>query len=196
MTYQEPIIQYVNKFVRLTDEEADVFGGAFIYERLKKRQLIIQPNFIDRHKYFVIKGAIRAYVIDDKGEEHTVQLAIDEWWISDYNSYLFQQPASMFVMAMEDCQVLKIGYEDEQRLKAANPKFETFFRMMAERGVAFMQRRFISAITSTAEERYTQFLEYYPKMIGRFPQYVIASYLNMTTEFLSRIRNQKVKKKS
>jgi hypothetical protein len=99
----------------------------------------------------VIEGAIRAYVVDERGEEHTVQLAIDEWWISDYNSYLFQQLASMFVIATEDCHVLKISYEDEQRLKAANPKFETFFRMMAEKGVAFMQRRFISAITRPPE---------------------------------------------
>ena len=196
MTEQDPIIKYINKFVQLTEAETEMCRAAFRFERLKKRQFIIQPNFVDRHKYFVIEGAIRAYVVDEKGVEHTVQLAIDEWWISDYNSYLFQQPASMFVVAMEDCQVLKISYEDENRLKAAQPKFETFFRMMAERGVAFMQRKFISAIIGTAEERYAQFLELYPQMINRFPQYVIASYLNMTTEFFSKIRNQKVRKKS
>lgn len=196
MTNQTPIINYINKFVLLTEEEANIFGSNFKEVKIKKRQIIVQPNFVAKNKYFVVSGAIRAYVIDNGGIEHTVQLAIDQWWISDYNSYIFQQPASMFLMAMEDCDVLQISFEDEQRLKAMNHKFETFFRILAERGAAFMQRRFISAITSSAEERYDLFMEKYPLMAMRFPQYVIASYLGMTTEFLSKIRNQKVKKKS
>lgn len=196
MINQNPIIDYINKFVLLTDEEAQIFASHFKEVKIKKRQLLIQPGFVDKNKYFVLNGAIRAYVINNEGMEHTVQLAIDQWWISDYNSYIYQQPASMFVMAMEDCNVLQISFEDEKRLKAMNHKFETFFRVLAERGIAFMQRRFISAITSSAEERYNLFMEKYPLMVNRFPQYVIASYLGMTTEFLSKIRNQKAKKKS
>jgi len=193
MTNLNPIIEYVNKFVHLTDKEAEVFSAYFKQAKFKKRQFIIQPNFVDKYKYFILKGAVRAYVVDDEGIEHTVQLAIDEWWISDYNSYVYQQPASMFVMAIEDCDVLQINFEDEQHLKAMNHKFETFFRIMAEKGAAFMQRRFISAITDSAKERYNLFMEKYPQMLNRFPQYVIASYLGMTTQFLSKIRNQKAK---
>lgn len=196
MTNQNPIIDYINNFVILTGEEAEIFSSTFKEVKIKKRQLIAQPNFVAKNKYFVLNGAIRAYVIDKDGIEHTVQLAIEQWWISDYNSYIYQQPASMFVMAMEDCDVLQITFEDEQLLKAMNHKFETFFRILAERGAAFMQRRFISAITSSAEERYDLFVEKYPLMATRFPQYVIASYLGMTTEFLSKIRNQKMKRKS
>ena len=196
MTNKNPIIDYINKLVFLTDEEAEIFSSNFKKAKIKKRQLLVQPNFVAKNKYFVLNGAIRAYVIDPEGVEHTVQLAIDQWWISDYNSYIFQQPASMFVIAMEDGDVLQISFEDEQRLKAMNHKFETFFRILAERGAAFMQRRFISAITSSAEERYDLFMESYPLMVTRFPQYVVASYLGMTTEFLSKIRNHKVKRKS
>jgi CRP-like cAMP-binding protein len=126
MTDQDPIIKFINKFIPLTEAETEMCRAVFRFERLKKRQFIIQPNFIDRHKYFVIEGVIRAYVVDVQSEEHTVQLAIDEWWISDYSSDLFQQPASMFIVAMEDCRVLKISYEDEQRLKGAHLMLETY----------------------------------------------------------------------
>lgn len=187
------ITEYVNKFVPLTKEEAETFSAAFQHKTFKKRQFLVQPNFTNRHKYFILNGAIQAYIIDKKGDKHTVQLAIDEWWISDYNSYVNQQPASMFVVAMEDCKVLQVSFEEEQRLKAMNHKFESFFRKMAEKGAAFMQRRFIFSLMDSAEERYDLFVEKYPEMLPRFPQYVIASYLGMTTQFYSKIRKKKAK---
>ncbi len=104
---------------------------------------------------------------------------------------MFQQPATMFVIALEDCILLQISFEDEEKLKLINHKFETFFRTIAERAAAFMQKRIISNLTKSAEERYDLFLDKYPKMAFRFPQYIIASYLGITTQFLSKIRNQK-----
>ncbi|XZF16330.1 Crp/Fnr family transcriptional regulator [Chitinophagaceae bacterium MMS25-I14] len=190
------IIDYIKKFVPLTEEEAIQFSSAFTEVKVRRRQFIVQPNFVAKSRYFVINGALRAYVVGDEGQDHTIQLAIDDWWISDYNSYMFQQPASMFVMAVEDCLLLQISFENEQKLKAANYKFETFFRIIAERAAAFMQKRLISNLTKSAEERYDIFMEQYPQMVNRFPQYVIASYLGMTTEFLSKIRNRKLKPKS
>jgi CRP-like cAMP-binding protein len=194
MNYQQTIINYARKSVSLTDEEASEFAGAFKEIRVKKRQFIIQPDFTAKSRFFVLGGSLRAYVVDNEGQEHTIQMAIEEWWISDYNSYIYQQPASMFVIALEDSFLLQITHENESRLKATNHQFETFFRILAERSVAFMQRRIISNLTHSAEERYALFIEKYPAMAFRFPQYVIASYLGMTTEFLSKIRNQRVKK--
>jgi CRP-like cAMP-binding protein len=196
MTNHSLITDYISKFVTLTAEEANLFSSKFKTIKVKKRQIIIQPGFVSNYRYYVVKGALRAYVIGDEGQEHTVQLAIDDWWISDYNSYIFQQPASMFVMAVEDCELLQLHFEDEQLLKSTSHTFETFFRMIAERSVAFMQRRFISTLTMSAEERYDLFMAKYPLMATRFPQYVIASYNGMSTEFLSKIRNNKLKKKS
>ena len=132
----------------------------------------------------------------DEGQEHTITFAIDDWWITDYNSYIFQQPATMFVVALEDSIILQLDYEKEQELKLQNHKFETFFRIMAERGLAAQQRRIISNLTQTAEERYETFSNKYPQIVQRVPQYALASYLGMTTEFLSRIRNKRVSKKS
>lgn len=196
MTSHDTIIAYVQRFVKLSEEEALEFASAFREVKIKKRQFIVQPEFVARSRYFVIKGALRGYVVGDEGTDHTIQLAIEEWWISDYNSYIFQQPANMFVVAMEDCIALQINYDDEKKLKAANYSFETFFRIIAERSTASMQRRIISNLTQSAEERYHYFQEKYHLMLDRFPQYVIASYLGMTTEFLSKIRNKRVKRKS
>ena len=102
----------------------------------------------------------------------------------------------MFVVALEDSIILQLDYEKEQELKLQNHKFETFFRIMAERGLAAQQRRIISNLTQTAEERYETFSNKYPQIVQRVPQYALASYLGMTTEFLSRIRNKRVSKKS
>lgn len=190
------IIEYINKIVHLTDEENEEFIACFKEAKIKKRQFIVQPNFITKHRNYVVKGAFRAYVIADDGQDHTVTFAIEDWWITDYNSYIFQQPATMFVVALEDSIILQLDYEKEQFLKKQNHKFETFFRTVAERGLAFQQRRVISNLTQRAEERYENFVTKYPLIVQRVPQYALASYLGMTTEFLSRIRNKRVIKKS
>jgi CRP-like cAMP-binding protein len=143
MTSQQAIIDYINKFVAITPEEAILFASTFKQVKFKKRQLIVQPNFVTKHRYFIVCGAVKAYVIGREGQEHSVQLAVDEWWISDYNSYILQQPATMFVMPVEDTTALQIGFEDEQKLKAANHKFETFFRIIAERGSIYAKKIYL-----------------------------------------------------
>jgi CRP-like cAMP-binding protein len=185
---------FLTRFNLLNEGEAEEFVGQFKQVAVKKRQYIVQPNFTAKSRHFVVKGAFRSFVVGDSGAEHTISFAIENWWITDYNSYIYQQPATMFVVALEDSILLQIDYEKESALKASNHKFETIFRVMAERGLAFQQRRMISNLTQTAEERYNFFMEKYPEVAQRLPQYALASYLGMTTEFLSRIRNQKVKK--
>lgn len=196
MSEFKPLIDHVNSRILLTDEEAAEFISAFKIGRIKKRQFVIQPDFVPRYRSYVVKGSFRVYVVGDEGQDHTIQMSIEDWWISDYNSYIFQKPATMFVVALEDSVILQLSYQKEQELKASNPKFETFFRIMAERTAAFFQRRIIASLTLSAEERYDQFLQRYPLLVARMPQYAIASYLGMSTEFLSKIRNKKVKKKS
>jgi CRP-like cAMP-binding protein len=196
MISNDKIIDYINKFVSLTEEESAQFSSSFKEVKIKKRQFIVQPSFTAKHRNYILKGAFRAYVTDDQGQEHTIQLAIDGWWISDFNSYINQQPATMFVAALEDSVVLQIAFDKEKELKEVNHKFETFFRIMAEKGLAFEHRRIIMNLTQTAEERYETCLLNYPEIVQRVPQYALASYLGMTTEFLSRIRNKRVPKKS
>ena len=194
MPNKNKIVEYINKSVSLTNQEAEIFSTSFREVKIKKRQFIVQPNFIVKNRNFVLNGAFRAYVVDDNGQDSTIAFAIEDWWITDYNSYILQKPATMFVVALEDSTILEISYEKEQNLKQENHKFETFFRIRAERTAAFMQQRIISNLTQTAEERYENFISKYPQIVQRVPQYALASYLGMTTEFLSRIRNKRTKK--
>lgn len=192
----DPLVNYVKKRVDISDEELQEFASYFKTALIKKRQFIVQPDFVAKYRTYVVKGAFRGYVVGDAGEDHTIQLAIDDWWISDYNSYIYQKPATMFVVALEDSQVIQIDYPSEQLLKQKNHKFETFFRIMAERSTASMQRRLISNLTMTAEERYREFEEKYADMLQRIPQYALASFLGISTEYLSKLRNKRVSRKS
>tara|TARA_B100001939_G_C16751210_1_gene534066 strand:+ start:91 stop:675 length:585 start_codon:yes stop_codon:yes gene_type:complete len=177
-----------------TEKEAEFFVSHFTERKVKKRQFIIQPDFIAKYRVYVVQGTFKAHVIGNDGQENTISLAMDGWWISDPNSYIYQQPATMFVEALEDSLILQLDYKNEQILKSHSHKFETFFRTVAERGLAFMQRRLIASLTLTAEERYKQFAEKYPEFLQRVPQFSIASYLGMTTQYLSRLRKKQSKK--
>ena len=190
------LAQHIQKRVDLTQDELDFFLSHFKVTKVKKRQFIIQPDFVAKYRNFVVDGAFRAYVIADEGNEHTIQFAVEDWWISDYNSYIYQVPASMFVIALEDSIILQIDFESEQKLKALNHKFETFFRIMAERSFAGIQKRLVSNLTKTAEERFQEFENNYPKIANRVPQYTLASFLGMTTQYMSKLRNTRVHKKS
>ncbi len=194
MTESLALAEHIKKRINLTDAEVNEFLSCFKLMKVRKRQFIIQPGFIAHHKNYVVKGAFRAYVVDDTGQDHTIQVSIEDWWISDYNSYLYQKPATMFVEALEDSIILQIHYNDEAWLKQEHHNFETFFRIMAERSMAHMQRRIITNLTKNAEERYKEFEVQYPEIVQRIPQYALASYLGMTTEYLSRLRNRRTKK--
>jgi CRP-like cAMP-binding protein len=196
MTEYDQLKQHILKRVPFTEEKTSEFCNSFKKTIIKKRQFIVQPDFTARQRFYVVKGSFRAYVVGDEGQEHTIQFAVADWWITDYNSYIFQQPATMFVMAQEDSIVLQIDFETEQKLKGKDHQFETFFRILAEGTAAYMARRVITNLTKTAEQRYLLFLEQYPDVAGKVPQYALASFLGMTTEYLSKLRNKRVTRKS
>jgi CRP-like cAMP-binding protein len=181
--------EHISKRVDFLPEELEEITAAFVLKKIKKKQYIIQPEFVAKYRTYVVKGAFRSYVIDPEGADHTIQFAIDDWWISDYNSYVYQKPATLFVEALEDSVVFQLDFVTEQGLKKKHHNFETFFRVAAERSAAFHQRRIVSALTLTAEERYHEFVDAYPAVVQRLPQYALASYLGMTTQTLSKIRN-------
>jgi len=196
MTDYSQLKQHVLQRTPMTTDDLDHFCQHFKLRQVKKRQFIVQPEFIAKHRYYVLNGCFRAYIIGEEGQEHTIQFAIDDWWISDYNSYVYQQPASMFVMALEDSLILQIDVESEKQLKAHKHVYETFFRILAEGTAAHMARRVIINLTKSAEQRYELFLERYPNIVNRVPQYALASFLGMTTEYLSKLRNKRATRKS
>lgn len=190
-----PFLENIKRKISLSPENIALLTTAFQVVKIKRKQMIIQPGFVARYRIYVLKGAFHSYVIDDKGNQHTIQFAIDDWWLSDYNSYVHQTPATQFVEALENSIVLQIDHQAEQQLKDTNWELATLFRLMAEHSAAYLARRIVSNLTQSAEERYNDFVARYPKVVQRLPQYALASYLNMTREFLSKIRNDKVRKK-
>jgi len=189
-----PIIEYISRYVELTTEEIAFLVPYFKVRKVKKRQFIVQPGFVCRHKSYVLKGAFRGYLVDKEGKEHTLALAIEDWWISDYSSLIYQEPATLFVEALEDSVLIQIDYDDQQHYLKEVPKLEKFERIITQRSLAFHQKRLLSNLTQTAEERYDDFMSKYAAIANRVPQYALASYLGFTTEYLSKIRNRKALK--
>jgi CRP-like cAMP-binding protein len=192
----ETIKKHVARHISLTQEEQEYFVSLLRIIKVRRKQFIVQPDFTCKYKSYVYNGAMRAYLIDKNSNEHTIAFAIEDWWIADFNSYIFQQPATLFVEAMERSTLIQLDYNAEQLLKETIPKFEKFFRIVTERSFAFLQKRMLSVLSLTAEERYEDFMKIYPQIAQRVPQYVLASYLGMSTEYLSKLRNNRVQKKS
>lgn len=188
MKEYESILKNIQRYVELNSEDEQEFTSILKKTRVKKRQFIVQPGFTCTHQTYVVKGAFRAYFVNNDGIEHTLQFAIDDWFISDFNSYITQTPASLFVEAIEDSLILQLEYNDAEKFCLSNPKFERFFRIVSQKSFAFAQRRILSNLGKTAEERYLEFNSMYPEIVQRVPQYALASYLGMTPEFLSKIR--------
>jgi CRP-like cAMP-binding protein len=190
-----PIINYVSRHIELTEEETSYYVSLLKIKKVKKKQLIVQPDFVCNHRSYIVKGVLRSYLLDEEGQDHTVAFGIDDWWIADFNSYFFREPASLFVEALEESTIIQITYDDEQSLLKNVPKFQDFYRILAERGYSFLQRRILSSISLNATERYELFIKRYPLVTERVPQYALASYLGISHELLSKIRNRRVKKK-
>jgi CRP-like cAMP-binding protein len=188
------IINYVSRHIELSPEEIDYYTTLLHVKKVRKKQFIVQPDFICNHRTFVVKGALRAYLVDDKGQDHTVAFAIEDWFIADFNSYFFKLPATLFIEAMEDSTLIQITYDDEQELLNKLPRIEKFYRILAQNGYAFLQKRILADISLSAADRYEDYIRRYPQVAARMPQYAIASYLGISHELLSKIRNKRTKK--
>ena len=183
------------KKVQITDEEFTFVTTFFIPKKVRKKQYILQAGDVCKAIAFVSDGCLRSYTIDDKGEEHILQFAIDGWWISDLQSMLTNQPATMNIDALEDSQVLLLERALQEKLCRALPQVEHFFRLLLEGNYNAARMRISDLISSSAEDRYLHFLKTYPDIVQRVPQSQIASYLGITPQSLSRIRKELSEKK-
>ena len=184
------LIEHISRYVELTEKEINLIKSYCKIIKVKKRQCIVQPGFICKYKSYVIKGAFKTYLVDNDGKEHTLSLAIEDWWASDYNSVVNQEPATLFVEALENSVVIQIANDDDVLFKEI-PPLERFERIIAQRSLAFHQKRLLNSLTKTAEERYNEYMDRYAAVARRVPQYVLASYLGISTEYLSKIRKVK-----
>ena len=178
----------LNSIISITDEEFEYCRSLFIPETLRKKQYLLQEGEVCRYQAFVEQGMLRSYTIDDKGVEHIMQFSPEGWWVADLSSYITGETSLFNIEALEDSQVLLLTKPSWDKLMTKIPKFEHYFRIIIQNHLIATQKRLMQSITETAEERYLNFLQMYPQCLQRVPQHMIASYLGVTKETLSRLR--------
>lgn len=186
----KPLIDYFEKHLPLNEEEKSVVSHYFKERSVKRRQFILQEGDVCKHNTYVVEGCFRMYLVDEKGKEHNLQFAVEHWWIGDIGSFHTEKPSKLYVEALENSVVLQIKKEDQLKLFVDYPKFDRIFRVLAENAMVSLQNRILQNISSTAEERYLDFLNRYPYFFNRISNVQIASYLGVTPEFLSAIRKK------
>lgn len=186
----KPLIEYFNHHLPLNEEEKSVVETVFKERRVKRRQFILQEGDVCKLNTFVIEGCFRMFMVDENGKEHNLQFAIENWWIGDIGSFHAEEPSKLNIEALENSVILQIKKEDQLKLFVDYPKFNRIFRVFTENALVSAQRRILQNISSTAEERYLDFLKRYPHFFNRISNVQIASYLGVTPEFLSTIRKK------
>ena len=176
--------------LNLTKEEFNVWISSFIRKEIKKGAFFLRQGEVDKYIAFVIKGCLRLYTIDNKGKEHIAQFAPERWWVSDMDSFIKGVPATYFIDAVEDSLVLLIDSPSHQKVMNTVPQVALFFQQLMQRRQSATQSRVISSMSAPAEERYLEFMKTYPSLARRLPQHMIAAYLGITPESLSRVRKQ------
>ena len=186
---------HVNEKILLTTEEQQTIKAFFSPKKLRKKQYLLQEGDICKYMAFVEKGLLRSYNVDDKGYEHMIQFAWEGWWISDTYSFLSGEPAAYNIDAIDDAELLLISLPDFEEMTLKVPKMERYFRILFQNNIVSKERRLLSSITYSAEEKYLKLSETNPELIQRIPQNLIASYLGITPETLSRIRKHLLNRK-
>ena len=190
MPMYEVLQQSLAKEIDLTAEEFEKVKAYYIPKKLRKNQYLLQEGDVCRYSAFVEKGALYSYSTDDKGAKHVVQFALEGSGIADPYSLFTGEPSKLNIEAFEDCELLLLTLENRNQLLAEVPKFETYTRQIIERAYVMLMRRMQGTNGRSAEERYANLLKERPHLLNRLPQHLIASYLGITRETLSRIRNQ------
>jgi CRP-like cAMP-binding protein len=186
--------KYLDGKIMLTDAESDRIKFFAIIKKLRKRQYLLQEGDIWKYDAFIVKGCLRTYSVDEKGAEHIIGFSIENWWTGDRESLLLQQPSRFNIDAVEDSEVILFTHDNFQLLCREIPAFNDMVNAILQKSFIAAQNRIQSSLSFTAEEKYLNFINKYPGFAQRMPQNMIASYLGMTPETLSRIRKQTAKK--
>jgi CRP-like cAMP-binding protein len=178
--------QHFEKITPLSDQEFEYLLAHFTRRKLKKHQFLLQEGDAVNHDYFVTKGLLKAYFVNDEGKEHILQFAMEDWWVTDYQAYFSQTAATLNIDCIEDVEVLALSLQNRDKICAELHKVEHFFRRKSNAGYVALQRRILSLLNYNAKERYEQLLTLYPSLFQRVPKTLLASYLGVSRETLSR----------
>ena len=184
-----------NEKVPLTQEEEAFIKQYLTPKKLRKKQYFLQEGDVSKYTAFVEKGALRAYVLDDKGDEHITAFALEGWSIGDIPSFMNGEPATLNIDALEDCELVLINRAAHEELLQKMPKYESYTRIMVTNAYIALQKRMTNMISLPLEERYKAFTQMHQNIFQRVPQHMIASFMGLSPETLSRVRSRISSKK-
>jgi len=188
------IISNVSKHIQLGSEEERHFVSLLKEKKINRKQFVLRENEICENSIFVTHGCLRGYTIDPNGFEHILQFAPPDWWIADMYSLISQKPGNLNIDAIQDTEVLLLSRKNQERLFVELPKFERFFRIITENSLVANRQRVLDNLSLTAHQRFADFCHHYPTLIEHLPQKLIASYIGVTPEFLSKVKAEYFKK--
>ena len=190
MNIENTLLSEIFKNLSFSESAEQLINSKLIKLHLKKGDILLKADETVYHQYYVHSGCLRTYFLDPSGKEHTLQFAINDWWISDYTAFFETTKAILYIETIQEATLYQISKKDMEMLFATVPSLETFFRKKMERAFASFQKRILASLTFTAKERYLSFIHDYPNIEQNVKNYHIASYLGITTESLSRIRKE------
>lgn len=183
---------HLDKFITITDEEFALILDYFEVKNFRKKEILLEEGQICRQNYFVLKGLLRKFFINEKGIEQTTDFALETWWMTDNFSFERKAPADFSIQTVEKSEVLTISSDSQEKLLNDFPIMEKYFRIVYQRAFAANQRRVKYIFTYSKEDFYFSLLKQYPEFVQRVPQYLIASFLGFTPEYLSEIRKKSI----
>lgn len=178
---------HIEEIAPLTDNEWKTVSSKFHLRHLKKHHFLIQEGQLVHHEFWIIDGLVKSYAIDNKGKEHILRFGMENYWISDYQAYQFQTPSNITVDCIEDSTFFALSFTDRENLAVEVPSMANFWRIKSNIGYIHLQQRVLSLLTQTAEERYEEIIQKMPHLIQRVPKKLLASYLGVSRETLSRL---------
>ena len=186
------IIQHFRKYIDLAESEAIAIIKYVEIHQFKKKEILLHERSVCNKMYFVEKGCLRMYFINKKGVEQITQFALDGWWISDYQSFMNNTPSDYYIQTIEASTIVTINRQNLDKLLTEFPQLERYFRISMQKAVAGAQHRSKLLYEMTKEEFYVHFSNSFPEFMLRVPQYMIASYLGLTPEYLSELRKKNI----
>ena len=184
-------ISHIKRYVDLNEQEIQIVESYAQIKELKKKEFLLTEGQVCRCNYYVESGCLRMFYNNDKMVEQTIQFALETWWMADYFSFAKQNPSDYYIQAVEKSVVIAIDFYQQEKLFTEVPQMERYFRIMMQRALAASQLRVKLIYQLSKEEMYKHFSSSFPQFLQRVPQYMLASYLGLTPEYLSELRKNK-----
>ncbi len=184
------LTEYIKRYVAISKKEVDIFQSYLKPKKLEKREFLLKAGQFCKSRYFITKGCVRLFYIDNKGNEQIIHFGIDNWWIADYESIINNKPSKLYIQAIENTEILELPQVSFDELCQNVAQTERLFRKIMEKTYIATQKRIEYIYSLKGEEQFRLFISANPEFAQRVPQYMIASYLGMSPEFVSKIRSK------